>query len=481
MKKIIIGTCVLFSVLMSDVLAAKCIKITDNPWKDVNKVLKKIKAPKFKEKNVFVITDFGAIEGKEDYTTNAVNKAVNAANDKGGGVVVVPKGTFYTGPVTLKSNVKLLLKDGATLKFSTNPKDYEPMVKTRWEGWDVINYHPLIYAYGEKNVAIVGEGNATLDGQATDENWWPWKGKKEHGYKEGMICQEWNGTKENGGRNRLARMDEENVPMEQRVMTEADRLRPSFVETYNCKNVQLEGFTLINSPFWCLHPMLSENVIVRGVTVRSHGPNNDGCDPESCSFVLIEKCQFDTGDDCIAIKSGKNNDGRRWARPSENIVVRDCEMKDGHGGVVLGSEISGNVRNVWAENCVMDSPNLDRVIRIKSNPIRGGVLENFFIRNIKVGVCKEAIFRVEMKYEHVTEGPNMPQVRNFVMENVTSNKSKYGVWIDGLENTTQKQVSDVVMRNCSFDNVRTPFKIVGAERVKFDNVKMNGKVVEYKE
>ncbi|MBR0497496.1 MAG: glycoside hydrolase family 28 protein [Paludibacteraceae bacterium] len=457
---------------------AKDVKLTNNPWKDVNQVLKQIKAPKFKEKKVFDITKFGAVNGVEDYKVNAVNKAIEAASAAGGGVVLVPAGTYYTGPVTLKSNVKIHLADGAVLRFSTNPKDYEPMVKTRWEGWDCINYHPLIYAYGEKNVGITGNG--TIDGQATDDNWWPWKGKKEHGYKAGMISQEWNGTKENGGRNKLARMEEQNVPMEQRIMKEEDRLRPSFVEFYNCENIILEGFTLIRSPFWCLHPMLSKNVIVRGVTVSSHGPNNDGCDPESCEFVLIENCKFDTGDDCIAIKSGKNNDGRRWARPTKNVVVRNCEMKDGHGGVVLGSEISGNVSNVWVENCEMDSPNLDRVIRIKSNPIRGGQLENFFIRNIKVGVCKEAVFRVEMKYEHVTEGPNMPLVKNFIMENVTSNGSKYGVWIDGLENTPQKQVTGVTLKNCSFDNVKTPHKIVGAENVKFDNVKINGSLVEIK-
>lgn len=467
---------VLATTLMTgSACASKDIKITDNPWKDVKKVEKRIKAPKFKQK-CYDITLYGAVAGQENYKNQAINEAINVAHRNGGGIVIVPKGTFYTGPITLKSNVCLHLQEGAVLKFSTNPTDYEPMVQTRWEGWDCYNYHPLIYANGETNIGLTGKG--IIDGQATDDNWWPWKGKKEHGWKEGVICQEWNGTKENGGRNRLARMEEENVPMQQRVMTYADRLRPSFVEFINCKNILLEGFTLQRSPFWCLHPMLSENVTVRNVTVSSHGPNNDGCDPESCDGVLIDGCTFNTGDDCIAIKSGKNNDGRRWGKPSQNIIVRNCKMIDGHGGVVLGSEISGNVKNVWAENCEMDSPNLDRVIRIKSNPIRGGELENFFIRNIKVGVCKEAVFRVEMKYENVTEGPNMPLVKNFLMENVTSQKSKYGVWIDGLTNTPQKQVTGVTLRNCSFDNVKIPHKIAGAENVKFENVKINGEDVK---
>ncbi len=477
MKKLFVISLAVVSSLSSCMAQSKTLDMS-KPWDAMTEVLKDIKDPVFADAK-YVITDFGAKEGVEDYKSGAINKAINECSAKGGGMVIVPKGVFYTGPITLKSNVNLHLEDGAVLKFSTNPEDYLPAVRTVWEGWDCINYRPLIYAKGETNIAITGNG--VLDGQATDFNWWPWKGKKEHGYKEGMVSQEWNGTKENGGRNKLSKMEEDGVPMEKRIMTFEDRLRPSFVEPQECKNVLLEGFTLTNSPFWCLHPFVCENVTVRGVTVKSHGPNNDGCDPESCTNVLIEKCKFDTGDDCIAIKSGKNSDGRNRGIPSKNIVVRNCEMKDGHGGVVLGSEISGNVQNVWVEDCEMDSPNLDRVIRIKSNPIRGGELKNFFIRNIKVGVCKEAVFRVEMKYEKVFEGPNMPLVENFLLENVTSNGSKYGIWIDGFENSPKKQVSGVVIKNCSFNNVKTPYKIVGAENVVFEDLTINGEKVNYKE
>lgn len=451
-------------------------KECNDPWKDVANVEKNIKAPQFNQKNVFNINDFGAKEGVKDYSNKAINKAISACSENGGGVVLVPKGVYYTGPITFKSNVNLYLADSAVLKFSTNPADYEPFEKTRFEGWDCINFHPLIYAYGQTNIAITGKG--ILDGQADTTNWWPWKGIVKFAWKEGTKSQEWNGTDANGGRNRLETMADAHVPMEQRIMKPEDCLRPAFVEFYSCSNILLSDFKLVNSPFWCLHPLLSNNVTVKGVTVSSHGPNNDGCDPESCTNVLIDGCTFDTGDDCIAIKSGKDDDGRRWNKPSENIIVRNCDMKDGHGGVVLGSEISGGVRNVWVENCTMDSPNLERVVRIKSNPKRGGVLENFFVRNIKVGVCKEAIFRVEMKYEHVTEGPNIPQVKNFVMENVSSNKSKYGIWIDGLENTPQKQINGVTIRNCNFNNVKTPVKIVGAENVNFENLIINGQIVK---
>jgi polygalacturonase len=475
MKKLVI---ISFALFMSvSLLALKPLLDVSDPWKAMKEVEKEFVKLEFPERE-FSIINYGAKDGVEVYTINAINSAINAASSMGGGTVIVPAGVWYTGPITLKSNINLHMEDGAVIKFSTTPEDYLPMVETRFEGWDVIGYRPLIYAYGEANIAITGKG--ILDGQANETNWWPWKGKTKYGYKKGMISQEWNGTKENGGRNRISRWEEENVPVKDRVLTKEDRIRPSFVELNNCKSILLEDFKLINSPFWCLHPLLSENIVVRGVTVQSHGPNNDGCDPESCELVLIEDCLFNTGDDCIAIKSGKNNDGRRWARPSKNIIIRNCIMKDGHGGVVLGSEISGKVKNVWVEDCEMDSPNLDRVIRIKSNPIRGGQLENFFIRNIKVGQCKEAIFRVEMKYEHVTEGPNMPLVKNFVMENITSEKSKYGIWIDGFENAPKKQVTGVTIKDCIFNNVVIPYKIVGAEKVTFDNVVINGEKVEYK-
>ena len=178
-----------------------------------------------------------------------------------------------------------------------------------------------------------------------------------------------------------------------RVYGAGHYLRPSFVQPYACANVLIEGVTITNSPMWVIHPVLSRNVIVRDVKVVSAGPNNDGCDPESCRDVLVEDTVFDTGDDCIAIKSGINDDGRRVGIPSENIIIRNCVFKDGHGGVVLGSEVAGSVRNVFVENCKMDSPHLDRALRFKSNARRGGVLENVFLRNVEIGRVAEAIVR----------------------------------------------------------------------------------------
>lgn len=455
-------------LLLSVVLSVPFVKAEIDPWEKSEEVLSAIKEPSFPDK-IYNILDFGGKEGKGFDNTKAINQAIITCSNEGGGRVLIPEGTFYTGPVELKSNVNLHLADDAILKFSNNPEDYKPFVITRWEGWDCINFKPLIYAYQQTNIALTGKG--VLDGQADNTHWWPWKGKTEFGWKKGMISQEWNHNKVSG-RNRLEAMEQQNVPVEQRIMTEEDCLRPPFVQPYLCTNVLIQDIKIINAPFWLLHPLLSENVIVRGVILESHGPNNDGCDPESCKNVLIEDCYFNTGDDCIAIKSGRNNDGRRWNKPSENIIIRNCEMKDGHGGIVVGSEISGGCYNVWAENCNMDSPELDRVVRIKSNAIRGGNIENIFVRNILVGECKESVFRVEMKYERVFDGPYIPSVKNVVLENIICNKSQYGIFIDGLENSVQ--VRDVQVKNCIFNNVKTNKKIIGAENVIFKNVLING-------
>ena len=183
-------------------------------------------------------------------------------------------------------------------------------------------------------------------------------------------------------------------------MAPEDNLRPQLINLYRCKNILIQDLTLTRPAFWTIHPLMCENITVKGVTMHTQGaPNGDGCDPESCKNVLIEDCFFNTGDDCIAIKSGRNGDGRIWSMPSENIIVRNCRMQNGHGGVVIGSEISGGYRNLFVEDCEMDSPSLERVIRIKTNDCRGGVIENVYVRNVNVGQCREAVLKINLIYE----------------------------------------------------------------------------------
>jgi polygalacturonase len=220
--------------------------------------------------------------------------------------------------------------------------------------------------------------------------------------------------------------------------------------------------------------VLCRNVIVRRVKVRSHGPNNDGCNPESCRDVLIEDCEFDTGDDCIAIKSGRNADGRRLNVPSENIIVRGCRFKDGHGGVTIGSEISGGCRNVFAENCVMDSPNLDRALRLKNNAMRGGVIENVYMRDVQVGQVADAVLQIDFHYEEGANGPFTPVARNINMSNITSQKSKYGVYLRGLPNAP---IYDVRVVDASFNNVASGNVIEHVRGIELEDVRINGQRV----
>lgn len=474
MKKILLlcACAVMTPCLLSAQLSSK------EAWKQAAKIEKNIKKTSFPDKR-YVITDFGAKPDAPDVLCHdAINLAIVTCNQAGGGTVVVPAGTFYTGPITLKSNVNLHLEEGAVLKFDTNPELYEPAVLTRWEGLDCYNLHPLIYAYGETNIAITGKG--VVDAQGSMEHWWPMCGAKKYNWKEGMIGQNC------GGRARLLAWGESGEPIYKRVFSWKDGMRPQLVNLYRCNRVLVEDVTLKNSPFWTLHPLFCNNLIVRGVTFDNHGPNGDGCDPESCDGVLIENCVFNTGDDCIAIKSGRNRDGRTWNVPSQNIIVRNCKMLDGHGGVVVGSEISGGYKNLFVENCEMDSPNLDRVIRIKTSNCRGGVIENIYVRNIKVGQCREAVLRINLQYENkeLCDRNFPPTVRNVLCENIVcTGGSDLGVYFVGLEGSDN--VYNIQVDNCEFNNVKKASKDPqegifisgGVKDVRFNNLKINGQPV----
>jgi polygalacturonase len=376
----------------------------------------------------------------------------------------------------MKSNVRLHLSDQALLKFSTDVNLYFPAVPTRWEGIDCNNTHPLIYAYGETNIALTGRG--TLDAQGSRETWW---GRGSIERRNHYVNPADSTSREIiASRVRLFEWGENQVPMHERIYTVEDGMRPQFINFCHCTTVLIEGITLLNSPFWVIHPLLCNDLIVRGVTVNNHGPNGDGCDPESCRNVLIEDCVFNTGDDCIAIKSGRNTDGRKWNIPSENIVVRRCKMADGHGGVVIGSEISGGFRNLFVEDCMMDSPNLDRVIRIKTSTARGGIIENIYVRNIEVGQCRESVLHINLNYEpneKARRGFN-PLVRNVNMENVNCRKSLYGVYFSVLEN--EANIQDIRLQNCRLEGVTTGGNYVKGQigTVTFDRVTINGKAVK---
>ena len=406
-------------------------------WALEAKILKRIQEPKFPRRD-FDITKFGAVaDGKTD-CAEAIAKAIDACAQKGGGRVVIPAGEFLTGAIHLKSNVNLHLEARAVLKFTTNPHAYLPVVFTKFEGTELYNYSPFIYALGQKNVAVTGEG--TLDGQADASNWWPWRASP--------------------SKAKLVKMGTDGVPVEQRQFGEGFNLRPSFVEFNRCENVLIEGVKIRRSPMWELHPLLCTNVTVRGVDIFSHGPNNDGCDPESCSDVLIEKCLFDTGDDCIAIKSGRNNDGRRVNVPCENLIIRNCTMRDGHAGTAIGSEISGSRSNVFVENCEMSSSNLVCALRLKSNAVRGGVLQNIFMRNVNVGVVKDSVLQIDFLYEEGSHGEFKPVARNVVMDNIKVAHTPRVLNVRGFPGA---DISNVRIYNSVFKEIRRPDQVIDAD------------------
>jgi polygalacturonase len=435
------------------------------PWARVPEILGRIVPPVFPARD-FDITRYGARGDGSADSTGAFRDAVAACVAAGGGRVVVPAGRFLTGPIHLRSNVNLHVTAGATIAFSTDPRAYLPAVFTRWEGMELMGYSPLIYAFEQENIAVTGEG--TLDGQAGPEHWWPWKGNKEYGWRAGEPQQV-------PARNRLIQMMEAGAPVSERVFAEGSYLRPQFIQPYRCRNVLVDGVTIVNSPMWEIHPVLCTNVTVRGVKISSHGPNNDGCDPESCRDVLIERCVFDTGDDCIAIKSGRNADGRRLHAPTENVIVRGCEMRDGHGGVTVGSEISGDVRWVFAERCVMNSPNLDRALRLKTNAMRGGVMEHVYMRDVQVGQVADAVLQVDFYYEEGTKGPFTPVVRDIEMTRVTSRKSQYGLYLRGFPTA---QISDVRLVDCQFDDVAKGNVVEQVRGLSLERVRINGREVD---
>ena len=432
-------------------------------WAQLKTILAEIKLPVFPAKD-FPLTNYGAKGDGTTDCTDAFKKAIEACNQAGGGRVVVPEGVFLTGAIHLKSNVNLYVSDNATIKFSTDPNKFLPVVFTRFESTECYNYSPLIYAFGQENIAITGKGK--LDGQADDTSWWKWKGSRDPNAKTQTTSVK-----------ALNKMGDDGVPVAQRVFGDGHYMRPNFIQLIKCKRILIDGLTIVRSPMWEINPVLSESVTVQNVKINSLGPNNDGCDPECCKNVLIKNCDFSTGDDCIAIKSGRNDDGRRVNVPSENIVIQNCRMNDGHGGVVIGSEVSGSVRNVYAEDCVMDSPNLDRALRIKTNSVRGGIIENIFMRNVKVGQVTEAVVLVSFKYQEGDTGKFTPVVKNVFVSNVTSEKSNYGLLFDAYE---RSPVTNVVIENCKFNGVKSGNLLNYTKDLTFNDFYINGKLVNVK-
>lgn len=402
------------------------------------------------------ILDHGASNNGEKKITHIIDKTIDLVSKAGGGTIFFPAGEYLTGPIVLKSNITIHLDAGAVLKFSDDFDDYLPMVQSRWEGIDVINFSPLFYAFEAENITITGQG--TIDGQG--KKWWDyhhWLYSQPKDFKS-----KW--------QEEFARHNPDVLYPDEPGMIERGFLRPPFIQPMYCKNVLIEGITITNSPFWTVNPEFCDNVVVTNVTINNpESPNTDGINPESCRNVHISNCHISVGDDCITIKSGKDRAGRKMDTPCENITITNCTMLNGHGGVVIGSEMSGGVKKVTISNCIFEGT--DRGIRIKSTRGRGGVVEDIRVSNIIMkGIRKEAIklnmFYSKTDYEPVSE--RTPAFRNIHFSNITGEAYQAGFLL-GLE---ELKIKDITFNDIQLDSEKG-FSIEDAENIEFHNVKVD--------
>jgi len=449
----------------------------------------KVEAPVFKN-NIVSISDFGGLGDGYTLNTEAFKKAVSALSQKGGGQLTVPAGVWFTGPIELMSNVNLHLEKGALILFSPDFNLY-PLVNTIFEGLETRRCQSPISARNAVNIAITGEGSINGSGEA----WRPLKKVK-------VTDNYWKKVVNSGGvlkdptywfpsKSSLKgeSISDQNVPRgklsDSAWIEVRDFLRPAMINFIECKNVLLEGVLFENSPSWNIHPLMCTNVIIDHIAVRnpSYAQNGDGIDVESSKNVLIINSSFDVGDDAICIKSGKDEEGRRRARPAENILVDNCKVFKGHGGFVVGSEMSGGVRNISVSNCQFLGTDVG--LRFKSNRGRGGLVENIYIRDIYMFdiVTDSFLFdlyyggksaseslddrdtsAVEVKKTPVTK--ETPSFRNIYVTNIVSRNARRAMFFNGLP---EMNISNINVENAIISS-QYGAVICESDGIKFRNV-----------
>ena len=402
------------------------------------------------------VTKYGAKKDSSAKATTSIAKAIAAASKAGGGTVYFPAGKYLTGPIHLKSNITIYIDAGAELHFSDNFDDYLPMVESRYEGVDLKNFSPLFYAYKAENIAIRGRGIINGHGK----KWWDFV----EGYKEGQPRLKSQYLFDSLNKNIL-------LPDDPRQMKRGF-LRPPFIQPMYCKNILIEGITIINSPFWTVNPEFCENVTVNAVTINNPAsPNTDGINAESCKYVHISNCHISVGDDCITIKSGKDIPGRTKAMPAENYTITNCTMLRGHGGVVIGSEMSGDVKKITISNCVFDGT--DRGIRVKTTRGRGGVVEEIRVDNIIMKNIRQQAIVLDMQYSRTQPEPvseRTPKFRNIHLSNITAQTNE-AIYINGL---AEMPVEDITFSDIQFD-AQKGATIKEAKNIEFHNVRITTK------
>ena len=410
----------------------------------------------------FPITEFGASQDSD--CRSAIAAAITACHRAGGGHVVVPPGRWRTGAIGLRSGVDLHVSAGATLAFSTDPSDYLPVVLTRWQGIEVYNYSPLIYAHGERNIGVTGAG--VLDAQGDNEHWWYWIGSGQYGWHTGLPNQRADWAL-------LSQMGDNGVPVSQRVFGDGHYLRPSFISPHSCTGVVISGVTLRNSPMWNVHPVFCRDVLVQDVQIDSLGPNGDGCDPDSCEDVTIRRVRFATHDDCIAIKSGRDADGRRVNRPSRRIRVEDCTFVSGGGAIAIGSEMSGGVSQVRGRRLHLpvdpsaEDADIAYVLWVKSTATRGGYVDDVRVTDVDCTGRTYIPFSANFHYTGTGGGDLYPSVSRLhaARWQVGTSTRPYD-----LEGVADAPIAGVTLEHCSFGPPDQPPLVQYVDRLRLRDV-----------
>ena len=430
-----------FLVLFSTVSFAQDNKF---PTAKVDSIVNVIQLPKIPSYEVNV-AKLGAKGDSVSDSKPFFDKAMALCKKNKGGTITVSKGVYLLkGPIHFVSNVNLKIEKGAKIKFSDKPEYYLPMVLTSWEGTILYNYSPLIYAYDCTNIALTGEGIIDGEGGKT------WKSFK---------------SQEGKGKELSREMNHNNVPVNERKFGTGYFLRPQMIQFFNCKNILVENIRIENSPFWCLHLLKSQSITVRGLSYKSLNYNNDGIDPEYAKDVLIENVTFNNGDDNVAIKAGRDHEGRaNAATPSENIIIRNCNFKGLHG-VVIGSEMSAGVQNVFVENC-KTAGYLKRGIYLKTNADRGGFIKNIFVRNIQLDEVEDCLY-ITANYHGEGKG-FQSEITNVSFSDISCNKaSASGIVIQGF---ADKKIKNISLNNIEIKWAKNAISSTNAENVILNEV-----------
>ena len=397
--------------------------------------------------DIYNVLDHNIIPDNGTLNTDPINKLISSASNRGGGILKFPPGIYLTGGIILKDNIEINIEEGAILKFSQNPVDYTPNVIGHWEGMEINNFRAFIYSNNAKNIAITGNG--ILDGNAGWDNWWSWSKNNLHKQKK--------------NRPRLMEYNRSQVPLEERNFGLGYNLRPNFIQTYKSEKITIQGVTLKNSPMWFIHTVLSENIIINDVKIYApyESPNTDALDFESSKNIVVKNCFIDVGDDCITMKSGRNQDGRRINTPTENVIARNNIIKNGRGGLTIGSEMSGGANNIFMRDCQINSKKLNRAFRIKGSEVRGGYVRNIFVKDVQIDtVGGGPVLNIDLHYK-VRDAERdgnlyLPRVENVFIENVTCNYAKQPLFLDGYN---ESKIRNVRLKNIDIRNVEIPSHI----------------------